>query len=81
MKQKLSKKVMRGVARAVQMAGSQEALALRLGVSKQAVQKWCRRGYVPPQRVVEVETQFGIPRRELLDPRLADLLESGMGEA
>jgi DNA-binding transcriptional regulator YdaS (Cro superfamily) len=75
---KRSKKQMCGVARAIAMAGSQEALAERLGVSKQAVQKWAARGYVPPGRVVEIEAQYGIPRRDLLDPRLADLVE-GMG--
>ena len=73
-----SRKTTCGVARAIDMAGSQEALAERLGVSKQAVQKWATRGYVPPGRVVEIEAQYGIPRRDLLDPRLADLVE-GMG--
>jgi DNA-binding transcriptional regulator YdaS (Cro superfamily) len=72
---KKSKKQMSGVARAIGIAGSQEALAQQLGVSKQAVQKWATRGYVPPGRVVEIEAQYGIARRDLLDPRLADLVE------
>ena len=80
MSKKLSKKALSGIARAIQDAGSQEQLATRLGVSKQAVQKWAKRGYAPPQRIVEIETEFGIPKRDLLDPRLADLLDKGMGE-
>ena len=77
---KKSRKAKSGIAKAITLAGSQEALALRLGVTKQAVQKWCERGFVPPRRVVEISAEYGIERRELLDPRLADLVDRGMGE-
>ena len=78
MKQKQSRKDKSGIARVIEMAGSQDALASQLGVSQQAVQKWAKRGYVPPGRVVEIEAQYGVPRRDLIDRRLADLVE-GMG--
>ena len=66
---------MSGIAQVIAKAGSQEALAQQLGVSQQAVQKWAKRGYVPPGRVVEIEAQYGVPRRDLIDRRLADLVE------
>lgn len=78
MKQKLSKKALSGIARAIALAGGQSALALRIGVHRQAVQKWAARGYVPPRRVIEIEAEYGIPRRELLDPRLAELVANGL---
>lgn len=59
----------------VQKAGSQSALAERLGVSQQAISKWIRRGYVPTRRVLECEATFGVPRVRLLDPRLRDLVD------
>lgn len=64
-----------GIEQAVAKAGSQGKLAEALGVSQQAVQKWVRRGYVPPGRVVEIEATLGVPRAKLLSPRLADLVE------
>jgi DNA-binding transcriptional regulator YdaS (Cro superfamily) len=73
-----SRKTTSGIARVIALAGSQEALAQQLGVSQQAVQKWAKRGYIPPGRAVEVEAQYGVPRRDLLDPRLTDLVE-GLG--
>lgn len=71
-------KPLSGIQKAVLQAGSQGALALRLGVSQQAIQKWVRNGYAPVGRVVEIECEYGIPRRELLQPRLADLADTGL---
>lgn len=68
-----------GIAEAVVLAGGQTKLAQQLGVSQQAVSKWERRGYVPAHRVLEIETQYGIPRERLIEPRLADLLVEGEG--
>lgn len=64
-----------GIAQAVQRAGGQEKFGELLGVSQQAVSAWVRRGYVPAGRVVEIEAQFGVPRHELIDPRLRDLVD------
>lgn len=63
-----------GIQEAVRMAGGQEKLAIVLGVSKQAVQQMVARGYAPAARVVEIEAQYGIDRRRLLDPALVELL-------
>lgn len=78
MKPKTSRKAKSGIAQAIALAGSQEKLAARLGIFKHAVQKWVARGYVPPARAIEIESEFGIPRRDLLDPRLWDLLHTGL---
>ena len=62
-----------GVEGAVRAAGGQGRLARTLGVSQQAVSAWLRRGFVPVRRVVEIESQFGVLRTELVSPRLRDL--------
>ena len=63
-----------GVRAAVEAAGSQALLASSLGVTQQAVSLWVRRGFVPVSRVVEIETQFGVDRAELVNPRTLELL-------
>lgn len=60
---------------AVAAAGSQAALAQRLGVSQQAVSKWLRRAWAPTQRAVEIEHLYGVPRQKLMNPRLVDLVD------
>ncbi|KAA3649378.1 MAG: helix-turn-helix domain-containing protein [Proteobacteria bacterium] len=67
----------RGIDKAVEAAGSQQALADALGVSQQRVSQWVVRGYVSPRRAQEIEIQYGVPRRELVNPMLLDLLEQG----
>ena len=54
--------------------GKQTALALVLGVKPQAVQRWSRLGYAPPDRALRIEELYGIPRRELIDPALLNLI-------
>lgn len=63
-----------GIREVIFIAGGQAALARQLGVSQQAVSKWVRRGFVPVNRVVEIEAQFGVPRHRLIDPKLRDLV-------
>ena len=65
-----------GVVLAVGMAGSQDALAKHLGVTQQSVQKWAKRGYVPMRRAQEIEALLGVPRTQLADPRVVELLSS-----
>jgi transcriptional regulator with XRE-family HTH domain len=64
-----------GIDRAIIAAGSQEALADQLGVSKQAVQKWAARGYVPFNRAIEIEALYNIPGRDLIDQRLIEIVK------
>jgi intraflagellar transport protein 52 len=45
-----------------------------LGVSQQAVAQWVARGYAPASRVVEIEAQLGVPRADLIQASLRDLL-------
>jgi hypothetical protein len=40
---------------------------------------WVRQGFVPVSRVVEIESQFGVPRVELINPRLRATLEDHGG--
>ena len=43
------------IQKAVNHAGGQSALARRLGLKPQAVQRWCKVGLVPAERVLDVE--------------------------
>jgi len=55
---------MKPIERAVEAAGGQQALAEKLGVKYQAVQKWIR-GVVPAERVLAIESVTGVSRHEL----------------
>jgi len=50
---------------AVSQVGGQSALARKLNVRPQAVQKWCATGRVPPLRVLAVEAATGVARTAL----------------
>ena len=63
-----------GIQEAVRLAGGQRQLADSLGVSKQAVQQMVARGWAPANRAVEIEAQFGVDRKRLIDPSLVELL-------
>lgn len=58
--------------------GTQERLAELVGVSQQAVSKWVAQGYVPTDRVVEVEQLTGVARARLINPALVDLLQTDL---
>lgn len=60
---------------AVRAAGSQQKLAAELGVSQQMISTWRRRGWVPLKRAQEIETLYGIPRAQLINPRVRDLVD------
>ena len=64
---------MTGVAKAIAKAGGVSALARHLGVTRQRVQNWYKQGWVPKDYVVEIEAEFGVSRRELLQPEIRDL--------
>lgn len=63
-----------GIDEVVALAGSQQAVADKCGVSQQAVQQWVARGFVPLGRAVELEAQYGVSRERLVDPRVVGLL-------
>lgn len=64
-----------GIRKAVNLAGGVPRLAEKLGVSKVAIYVWLRAGWVPALRAVEIETQYGVNRRELVSPRLLHLVD------
>lgn len=48
--------------RAIQKAGGVSALAIELGITRQAISQWDE---VPPLQVLAVERASGVPRHEL----------------
>lgn len=65
------------VDKAVEKAGSWNKLAVALGVTRQAVGQWLRQGYVPLARAKEIEMQFGIPRNNLVSPKVRSSMGVG----
>lgn len=63
------------VTRAVLYAGSQTKLAEILGVTQQSVSLWVTRGWVPLDRVQEISILYDIPRGELINPRIASMMD------
>lgn len=66
---------MNGVQKAIQEAGGQVNLAHQLGVTQQAISIWKRQGFVPISRIVEIETQYGVPRAELISQEIVDIVD------
>jgi DNA-binding transcriptional regulator YdaS (Cro superfamily) len=64
-----------GIERAVKAAGNQTALAKRLGVSQACVWAWLKRGWVPVEQAVVIEAEFGVPSRDLVNPRIVELVD------
>lgn len=48
---------------------NQSELAAALGVTKQAISLWIKRGYVPTSRALQVHEVTGIPLKVLLKSR------------
>lgn len=67
--------IVTGIEKAIELAKGQVNLATKLGVRQQSVSQWLARGWVPKERAKEIEATFGIPRIELVSPKLRDLLE------
>lgn len=44
------------IKKAADLAGGQSALARALGLKPQAIQRWCKTGAVPANRVLQIET-------------------------
>jgi DNA-binding transcriptional regulator YdaS (Cro superfamily) len=65
---------MLGIEKVINEAGGQVALANQLGVSQQSISLWKRQGWVPYCRLVEIESQYGVHRMELVKPAIKELL-------
>lgn len=71
---------MTGIEKAVEMAGNQVALAVKLGVTQQAISEWVRFGFVPDGRIDDVLNAVDkgclqIKPRDLLDPKLVAMMD------
>ena len=75
----MSAKRVNSVSKASDVAGSQRALALALGVSEQAVCVWVKQGWVPLRRAQQIEALYGMPRTDTMNPRVRELVGSGVG--
>lgn len=65
------------VLRAAAVVGGQTALAERLGIIKQQVNGWVKRGWVPPEYATRIARLTGVPRSELC-PRIEwDMTDAG----
>jgi hypothetical protein len=47
-----------------------------MNVTHQAVYNWRKRGWVPPERSLIIETIFGVERSRLMDPNLVRALST-----
>lgn len=72
------KKEPSGIEKAIAAATSQAQLARELGCTQQNVSLWLHQGWVPSRRAKEIEMLYGIPRRELIDPKLLERMDSGV---
>ena len=53
------------VSRIIQLAGSRKALAQRLGITRQAVELWLKKGLPPLSRVPQISQEFGLSKGEI----------------
>ena len=65
---------MTGIEQAIHAAGSQAKLAKALGCSQQNVSMMLRNGYAPIKWIRAIEQATGVPRDQLINPALSDLL-------
>jgi DNA-binding transcriptional regulator YdaS (Cro superfamily) len=63
-----------GIERAITQAGGQDSLAERMGCTQQNVSVWKKNGYVPLVRAVEIEQLTGVPREDLISPRIKEVI-------
>jgi DNA-binding transcriptional regulator YdaS (Cro superfamily) len=56
---------MNAIERAIRAVGGRRALAERVGVRVQAVEKWVRFERIPAERVLTVEELTGVSRHDL----------------
>jgi DNA-binding transcriptional regulator YdaS (Cro superfamily) len=62
---------------AISAAGSQAALATKVGVKQQTISYWVKKGQVPAEMALAVERATGVPRH-VLRPDLFDAPTKGV---
>lgn len=65
---------MTGIERAIERAGSVQAVADLLGLTNQSVSLMRAKGYVPHHHIPAIAEAYGIARRDLVDPRIREVL-------
>lgn len=63
--------------KAVTTAGGPTAAGAVMGVSPESVRQWIAQGYVPTKRVAEFSIQFGVPREQILSPKVRSASGTG----
>lgn len=53
------------VTRLIQLSGSRKELAKRIGVTRQAVDLWAKKGVPPLSRVPQIAAAFGVKKGEV----------------
>lgn len=59
---------------AIERGGGIVRFSKDVGVRHQAVYQWMRRGHVPADKALTLETLYGVPRAETMSPALAAVL-------
>lgn len=55
---------------AIERGGGIVKFTKAMGVTHQAIYNWRKRGWVPPERALVIESIFGIDRSQLMNPDL-----------
>ena len=66
---------------AIDRAGGLLKFCGQMGVTHQAVGAWRKRGYVPPERALAIESHYGVPRLDLVSPIVRAMYEQPAAEA
>ncbi len=61
---------------AVERGGGIVRFSRSMGISHQAVYHWRKRGWVPADKALVIESVFGVPRADIMEPRLAAVLRA-----
>lgn len=59
---------------AIERGGGIVRFSRALKITHQAIYHWRRRGWVPADRALAIESIFGVPREELMEPGLVAVM-------
>lgn len=57
---------------AIARAGGIVRFREAMGLTHQAVYLWKRRGHVPPDKAVQIEQLYSVPRQDMMAPHIAE---------